>query len=389
MRLDDDIDDDMGATSRSTIGDDGYQNGHPESHLLVEKAPGRTRMDDVGSLRGGELASAPGNVITPHPMMIPQPRSSDEPWHIRYRESNAAMWLGHFTFIAGAIFYLKCALVGLTWTTFARVEHVIPNEILEVDDDDAWDHWERKNLDKTTRHIVEDAREEWDYYSTLYCVLGGSFFVLCGIADLLYYCECVDIFMIFAGIAGVLSATSETTDMEGLWNFISCHMYLLEAYVMIRRQHHDIDEMGETYEGHNFFLLSRLFFFGGCLMDVSILYSLHFNAFILLASFGFRSKYFKSQIVTAYIEIFLQGSTFLDAYSDLGSCILWMACAIIDFCAEIYFLETNEEDEKKEEAYDEEDICNRPERGDDEEEKLERKSFINSVNRSSDRETVI
>ena len=91
MRLDDDIDDDVGATSRSKIGDDGYQNGHPESHLLVKKAPGRTRMDDVGSRRGGVLASAPGNTIPPHPMMIPQPRSSDEPWQIRYRESKTTL----------------------------------------------------------------------------------------------------------------------------------------------------------------------------------------------------------------------------------------------------------------------------------------------------------
>ena len=27
--------------------------------------------------------------------------------------------------------------------------------------------------------------------------------------------------------------------------------------------------MGETYDGHYFSLLSRLFFFGGCLLDVS------------------------------------------------------------------------------------------------------------------------
>jgi hypothetical protein len=40
-----------------------------------------------------------------------------------------------------------------------------------------------------------------------------------------------------------------------------------------------------------------------------------------------------------------------------------MACAIIDFCAEIYFLEAKEEDDKKEEPNDEEEICNRPEEG--------------------------
>ena len=69
------------------------------------------------------------------------------------------------------------------------------------------------------------------------------------------------------------------------------------------------------------------------------------------------------QLFTSYLELTSWESGWLDAYSDLISCSLWMACAIIDFCAEIYFLEAKEEDDKKEEPNDEEEICNRPEEG--------------------------
>ena len=239
-----------------SFNDYGYH-GYPELSFLVQ--PG-TMTGEEGPPRdafGAKKASPP----TPPPLR--------EPWHLKWKESNAVMWLGHFTFIAGAIFYLKCAWVELAWIQFARVDHIIPDKVLAEDDDDAWTRWERKNLDKATQHVVEDMRENCDYYSTLYCMLGGAFFVVCGFTDLLYYCEWVDLFMVFAGIAGVLSATSDTTEMEGRWNFLSCHMYLLEAYSMVKRQRQDIDEMGKIYDGHYFFLFSTICFLGGCLMDVS------------------------------------------------------------------------------------------------------------------------
>ncbi|KAL3778721.1 hypothetical protein ACHAW5_006118 [Stephanodiscus triporus] len=248
---------------------------YPESVFLVDKTPG-AKTDGDNPRRDGL-----GTKTTSRP-------PSREHWYLRWKGSNAAMWLGHFTFIVGAIFYLKCALVDLAWERFSRVDHIFPDDILEADDDVAWTHWEKKNLDKTMGHVVDDMREHYWDYSTLYGMLGGAFFVVCGFADLLYYCEWVDVFMIFAGIAGVLSAVSDTTDMEGFWNFLSCHMYLLEAYVMIRRQRQDIDEMGETYDGHYFFLFSRMCFLGGCLIDVSFC---HFCVYLPLAWFGLFLRY--------------------------------------------------------------------------------------------------
>ncbi len=216
-------------------------------------------------------ASLVAHRMTPRPIT----RISKEPWYRRFRESNAVMWLGHFTFIAGASCYLEDALIDLTWARFSLIDNVIPVDVLGADDDVAWTHWEKTSLDKSSRHAVEDMREHYYDYSSLFCVLGGAFFVLCGLTDLMYYCECVDVFMIFAGIAGVLSGMSDTDEMEGKWNFISCHMYLLEAYVMIRRQRQDIDKMGETYDGHYFFLFSRMCFLGGCLLDVSLYFIPH------------------------------------------------------------------------------------------------------------------
>jgi hypothetical protein len=241
---------------------DYLHHGYPELSFLV---PPGTTTDEEG---------LPRHAIGAKKTFPPTPPPSREPWCLMWKESNAVMWLGHFTFIAGAIFYLECAWVDLAWIQFARIDQNIPDEVLEEDDDDAWTHWERKNLDKATRHVVEDMRDDYDHYSTLYCMLGGAFFVVCGFADLLYYCEWVDMFMVFAGIAGVLSATSDTDRMEGVWNFLSCHMYLLEAYSSVRRQRQDIDEMGKIYDGHYFFLFSRMCFLGGCLLDVSCFTSL-------------------------------------------------------------------------------------------------------------------
>ena len=66
-----------------------------------------------------------------------------------------------------------------------------------------------------------------------------------------------------------------------------------------------------------------------------------------MASFGCVLNIW--QIVTSYIELSPWESSFLDVYSDLTSCSLWMVCAIVDFCAELYFLEAEEDEEKKDE----------------------------------------
>jgi hypothetical protein len=313
---------------------------YPELSFLVNhKPPGTKTTDEEGPTRQHHDIGAKKNSSPP-----PTPPPSGEPWYLKWKESNAAMWLGHFTFILGAIFYLKCAWVDLDWIHFARVTQIVPDDVLDEDDDDAWTRWEKNNLDRKTRHAVEDMRENYDRYSTLYCMLGGAFFVVCGFADLLYYCEYVDLFMIFAGIAGVLSATSDTTEMEGRWNFLSCHMYLLEAYSSVRRQHQDIDEMGEIYDGHYFFLFSRMCFLGGCIMDVSCF---TFSVYHSCTRLDFDLNGW--QIVVSYLELSPWESSFLDVYSDLTSCLLWMVCAIVDVCAELYFLEAEEEEEKKEE----------------------------------------
>jgi hypothetical protein len=169
-------------------------------------------------------------------------------------------------------------------------------------------------------HDIDRTREHYWDYSSLFCMLGGTFFVACGLFDTLYYCEYVDLFMVFAGIAGVLSATSDSDRMEGVWNFISCHMYLLEAYSMLRRQRQDIDEMGENYDGYYFFLFSRMCFLGGCLLDVSCFDSIIY-LFLLcyLVCIYICSKY-------VYVIIFMADCRVLHRAESVGirlvGCIL-------------------------------------------------------------------
>jgi hypothetical protein len=329
-----------------------YYGGYPESMFLVDKTPGTKEATDEG---GGPPRQQHDMWAKkqPSPLMITSPSRSSrgESWYLKWKESNAVMWLGHFAFIAGAICYLQGALVDLDWARFSLVDHFIPGDILEADDDASWTSWEKTNLDKKTMHDIDRTREHYWDYSSLFCMLGGTFFVACGLFDTLYYCEFVDMFMVFAGIAGVLSATSDSDRMEGVWNFISCHMYLLEAYSMLRRQRQDIDEMGEKYDGYYFFLLSRMCFLGGCLLDVSCFDSIIY-LFLLcyLVCIYICSKYIyviiSWQIVVSYIELSPWESGWLDVYSDLTSCSLWMLCAIIDICAELYFLEREDEVEK-------------------------------------------
>lgn len=207
--------------------------------------------------------------------------------------SNGAMWLGHVAFILGSLFYLKGAILDLQWTMFTN-EHHIPNEIIDMDDDVGWIHWEKTTsstaaaaaasstaapiLDKVTRHVIDTTRRSYWTYSTLFDSMGGAFFVLCGLADLMYYGEYVDLFMILAGVAGVISANCDSSIMQSRWNSLSCHMYLMEAYVLIRRHRKEIENdghYGETYEGYYIFLFSRICFFGGCIMDVSTLLILY------------------------------------------------------------------------------------------------------------------
>ena len=344
-------------------------------HLASDSFDDGSYLDD--SLRRHELDREKVLSTSPSTTTITRKKSL---WYAQFfslsgttiKGSNGAMWLGHVAFILGSLFYLKGAILDLQWTVFTN-EHHIPNEIIDMDDDVGWIHWEKTAtttitsstaaasstaapiLDKVTRHVIDTMRQSYWTYSTLFDSMGGAFFVLCGLADLMYYGEYVDIFMIFAGVAGVISANCDSSIMQSRWNSLSCHMYLIEAYVLIRRHRKEIENdghYGETYEGYYIFLFSRICFFGGCIMDVSTLpylvyictgmcYFIHLkNHFIPISLFCFCA-----QIITSYIELSAYESTFLDTYADFTSCILWITCAFVDFGAEIYFYESEEDED--------------------------------------------
>ena len=71
--------------------------------------------------------------------------------------------------------------------------------------------------------------------------------------------------MIFAGIAGVISGVSTSTVNERLWDLISVHLYLGEAYNLLKRDH--------EYDMKNgygiLFRCGDFFFLFGSILDVS------------------------------------------------------------------------------------------------------------------------
>jgi hypothetical protein len=268
-------------------------------HLASDSFDDGLSLDD--SLRRQYELDQEEKATSPSPLspsITKKAAASLVPWYAQYfslsgttiKGSNGAMWLGHVAFILGSLFYLKGAILDLQWTIYTN-EHHIPTDIIDMDDDVTWIHWEKSTttttlsssssssssgpillLDKVDRHDIDTTRQHYWTYSTLFECSGGAFFVLCGFADLMYYGEYVDLFMIVAGVAGVISAICDSSIMESRWNTLSCHMYLIEAYVMIRRHRKEIEDdghYGERYEGYYIFLFSRICFFGGCIMDVS------------------------------------------------------------------------------------------------------------------------
>ena len=63
---------------------------------------------------------------------------------------------------------------------------------------------------------IESNRDEYYLQYKLYYLLGASFFVFTGILDVFQYYDVLNVPMMFAGVAGVISSLSQTSQQEDM-----------------------------------------------------------------------------------------------------------------------------------------------------------------------------
>jgi len=159
--------------------------------------------------------------------------------------------------------------------------NIINNNTNTMDDDIGYDP------------ILEHIRSKYTLQSTSLQIYASVFFVMVGLFDWMRYRDTMNIFMIFAGGAGMASGMASSSSMESVWNCVSVHIYLLEAYNLSSRERshesscggcggedgsvgggnnlvvvdHRKDDEGD--EKHLFLKVGNTCFLVGCILDVS------------------------------------------------------------------------------------------------------------------------
>lgn len=149
-------------------------------------------------------------------------------------------FLSHLCFVIASLFYIKLSFVQLEWIKYTMVENDLTTEILNTDDDVVWSTWANENQGEYREPptYLQLTRLTYGDDYTMWCTRGAAFFVLVGILDWLRYCDKLNIFMILAGLAGVLSGYSESTRAAAVWDAISVHLYFLESITLLKRVHY-------------------------------------------------------------------------------------------------------------------------------------------------------
>mmetsp|Transcript_19446 Transcript_19446/g.45562 ORF Transcript_19446/g.45562 Transcript_19446/m.45562 type:complete len:285 (+) Transcript_19446:315-1169(+) len=198
-------------------------------------------------------------------------------------------FLSHGFFLVGSLAYVLLALGDLSWY---RTTIEIPREVYTADDDAAWEQLGNEEL--------WDAKDDYEWTYHIYYLVGAVSFVFVGALDWMRYGDCMDAFMILAGLAGVVSVLSPTARQEVIWDAVSIHLYLLEACNLFRREHH------LTGRGR-LFRVGDVCFLAGNIIDVTVVY------------------------------LSLAGRSGLGIIrADLAAQILWLVCALIDTAREIF-----------------------------------------------------
>ncbi|KAL7460120.1 hypothetical protein ACHAXS_000586 [Conticribra weissflogii] len=217
----------------------------------------------------------------------------------RFKGSIHLAFLSHACFIVASLFYIALGVVHLSW--FNDTKGKIPNDLMHKDDDQIWEDW----ANGSENEYIIDLREQHRLQTKMLYTIGAYFFVVVGVLDWMRFCDILNMFMILAGITGMISGISHSH--SAIWDCVSVHLYFLEAINLLHRDH--------DYEGYPCFRLSDVCFLFGSLLDIANCY--------LGTVFGFSG-----------IGLI---------YSDLVASFLWLGCAIIDLFAEFYFLRRHKE----------------------------------------------
>lgn len=220
-------------------------------------------------------------------------------WYSLYDRIKGSIYiafLSHICFILASIFYLILALVALNWYLYTK-RLGIPEDVVNEDTDEVWTNW-------TSENGVDYILDKWEAYNLKYemlYILGALLFVFVGLFDLLRYFDCLNMVLVLAGVAGMISALSKTYQATTIWDFVSVHMFLIEAINLLLRKH--------DYEGVACFRIGDVCFLIGAALDC----------------------------IGSYVGIAGQQGLWV-IQMDVFSCCLWLLSALTDITAEIYYL---------------------------------------------------
>jgi len=251
----------------------------PEYHtpLTMDSVPLSTEIDDVSGRSGPYLPSCY--------------RVYD-----KIKGSIHLAFLSHSCFILASAFYLKLALITLNWYLYTR-RLGVPEEVLDEDTEEVWKSW-------TFTSGEDYMLDEWKAYRVEYeffYIMGALFFVFVGFLDLFRYFDCLNMVLVFAGVAGMISALSTSYYASTAWDFVSVHMFLIEAINLLHRKH--------NYEGLACFRIGDFSFLFGASLDC----------------------------IGSYVGIAKQEGLWV-IQMDVFACCLWLLSSLTDITAEIYYL---------------------------------------------------
>ncbi|KAK1748175.1 hypothetical protein QTG54_000114 [Skeletonema marinoi] len=256
-----------------------YEESPPEScmPLTIESVPLSTEIDDNPERKRPYLPSC-YNVYD------------------KIKGSIHLAFLSHLCFILASLFYLKLALVTLNWYLYTK-RRGVPQDILDEDTEEVWTSW-------TSENGADYIFDKWEAYRLeyeLFYIMGALFFVFVGLLDLIRYFDCLNMVLVLAGVAGMISALSKTYQARTIWDFVSVHMFFIEAINLLLRKH--------NYEGVACFRIGDVCFLIGALLDC----------------------------IGSYVGIAEHEGLWV-IQMDVFSCCLWLFSALTDITAEIYYL---------------------------------------------------
>lgn len=244
-------------------------------------------------------------------------------------------FLSHGCFVIAALFYIELAYVQLAWLRYALLDNDVPSHMINEDDDSVWRAWASvyQGQYRGQSSTFQDVRAKYYDDYAFYIWWGASFFVLVGVWDYLRYWDAVNAYMILAGLAGVLSGSTDSGSMAIIWECVSVHLYLLESFTLISRDHN-----------HGNVHANKL---GGCGIDDYAGGADHDDKDDYLVAPGWQSIFRMGDVLFLIGSILDVVGSYLDvagavgmwvAYTDMVACYLWLGCALMNWVAEIYFL---------------------------------------------------